>query len=137
MYMVRKLDTGTIYAMKVVGKEKLEGNAKLKQIYTERNILADMNHPFIVKLYYAFESQYNVHFVLEFCPGGELFYHMRNVHKLKEEQALFYFCEILLGLEHLHLNGIVYRDLKPENILLDLDGHVVLTDFGLSKMKMG
>jgi serum/glucocorticoid-regulated kinase 2 len=87
-------------------------------------------------MYYSFESGKYVHFVLEFCPGGELFFHMRNMQRLKEEQALFYFCEILLGLEHLHANGIVYRDLKPENILLDLDGHIVLTDFGLSKKDM-
>lgn len=70
---------------------------------------------------------------MDFCPGGELFYHLHNLGRLTEEQARFYISEILIGLEHLHSLEIVYRDLKPENILLDLDGHIRITDFGLSK----
>lgn len=71
--------------------------------------------------------------VLDFCPGGELFYHLVKHGKFPEKIAQFYFCEVLLALEYLHQKDIVYRDLKPENILLDIEGHVVLTDFGLSK----
>lgn len=71
--------------------------------------------------------------MLDFCPGGELFFHLRNLGRLTEDQARFYFAEILLGLEYLHQRDIIYRDLKPENVLLDLDGHIKLTDFGLSK----
>ena len=71
--------------------------------------------------------------VLDFCPGGELFYHLSKIGKLDEDIAKFYFWEVLLALEYLHTNGIIYRDLKPENILIDKDGHVMLTDFGLSK----
>ena len=74
---------------------------------------------------------------MDFCPGGELFFHLHNLGRLTEGQAMFYFAEILLGLEYLHSHSIVYRDLKPENVLLDLDGHVRLTDFGLSKEEMG
>ena len=70
---------------------------------------------------------------MDFCPGGELFYHLHNLGRLTEEQSRFYISEILLGLEYLHSHNIVYRDLKPENVLLDLDGHIKLTDFGLSK----
>lgn len=70
---------------------------------------------------------------MDFCPGGELFYHLHNLGRLTEEQARFYISEILLGLEYLHSLDILYRDLKPENILLDIDGHVKITDFGLSK----
>ena len=70
---------------------------------------------------------------MDFCPGGELFYHLHNLGRLTEDQARFYISEILLGLEYLHSLDIIYRDLKPENILLDLDGHVKITDFGLSK----
>lgn len=71
--------------------------------------------------------------VLDYCPGGEFFFHLSKNGRLDEEIARFYFCEVLLALEYLHENGIIYRDLKPENILLDAEGHVVLTDFGLSK----
>ena len=70
---------------------------------------------------------------MDFCPGGELFYHLHNLGRFTEEQARFYISEILLGLEYLHSKDVVYRDLKPENILLDLDGHIKITDFGLSK----
>lgn len=71
--------------------------------------------------------------VLDFCPGGELFYHLSKNGKLEEDIARFYFWEVLLALEYLHTNGIIYRDLKPENILINEEGHVILTDFGLSK----
>lgn len=73
---------------------------------------------------------------MDFCPGGELFYHLHNLGRLAEDQARFYISEILLGLEYLHDLNIAYRDLKPENILLDIDGHVKITDFGLSKENM-
>ena len=70
---------------------------------------------------------------MEFCPGGELFFHLNKHRPFPEEAAKFYFIEVLMGLEYLHSHDIVYRDLKPENVLLDVDGHVKLTDFGLSK----
>jgi serine/threonine protein kinase len=71
--------------------------------------------------------------VLEFCPGGELFYHLHRLGRLNEEQARFYFAEITLAMEYLHTEGIIYRDLKPENILIDYYGHVKLADFGTSR----
>jgi serine/threonine protein kinase len=74
---------------------------------------------------------------MDFCPGGELFYHLHNIGRLSEDQAKFYIAEILSGIEYLHGKDIVYRDLKPENILLDIDGHVRITDFGLSKEEIG
>ena len=67
-------------------------------------------------------------------PGGELFYHLRKVHRFKEEIARFYAAEILLGIQYMHENNFIYRDLKPENLLLDKQGHIKLTDFGLSKI---
>lgn len=68
--------------------------------------------------------------------GGELFFHLKKQKRFSEEITQFYAAEILLGLEYLHSNNIIYRDLKPENVLLDGEGHVRLTDFGLSKMLM-
>ena len=73
---------------------------------------------------------------MDFCPGGELFFHLHNIGRLNEQQARFYFAEIVLGLEHMHNKFVIYRDLKPENILIDIDGHIKLTDFGLSKDQM-
>ena len=71
---------------------------------------------------------------MEFVNGGELFYHLKQVKKgFDETRARFYASEMLLALEYLHNMGVVYRDLKPENILIDSEGHIRLTDFGLSK----
>ena len=75
-----------------------------------------------------------MNFVMDLCAGGELFYLLHQKGRLPEEIAKFYFAEILLGLEYIHSKGIVYRDLKPENVLIDIDGHIKLADFGLSKV---
>ena len=81
----------------------------------------------------CFETKDFFVFVMEYCHGGELFYHLRKIKKMNEEQALFYFSEICLGILYLHNEKIVYRDIKPENILLDLNGNIRIADFGLSK----
>lgn len=104
---------------------------------TERKILGDVKCPFIIDLHWSFQSKEYLHMVLDFCPGGELFYHLSRNGAMSERIAKFYFCEVLLALEYLHQNNILYRDLKPENILLDAEGHVVLTDFGLSLSNFG
>ena len=71
------------------------------------------------------------------CPGGELFYQLKKVKRMTEEQAKFYFLEIMIGLDHLHSKNIIYRDLKPENLLIGSDGHIRIADFGLAKPLMG
>lgn len=71
--------------------------------------------------------------VLDFCQGGELFYHLRTSQRFSENRARFYIAQIILALESLHQLGVIYRDLKPENVLLDEHGYVKITDFGLSK----
>ena len=72
---------------------------------------------------------------MDFLNGGELFYHLRRELRFTEERSKFYAAEMLLAIECLHSNGIIYRDLKPENVLLDNEGHLKLTDFGLSKIR--
>lgn len=70
---------------------------------------------------------------MEFVNGGELFHHIRKEGQFDEKRAAFYAAELILALDYLHEKGVIYRDLKPENVLLDADGHLRLTDFGLSK----
>lgn len=131
--LARKRDTGEYYAIKSIHKSLLLNNNNVQSVFTERNILASCQHPFIVSLYYTFQSQTKFYLCLEFVPGGDLFRHMSTHGQLSLDEARFYVAEISLALEFLHNIGVVYRDLTPENILLDEQGHIKLTDFGLSK----
>jgi len=131
--LVRKRDTQHVYAMKVLAKEDVIKRNQVEHTRTERNVLAYVRHPFIVTLRFAFQTKRKLYFVLDYCPGGELFFHLGRASKFEEARARFYAAQIVLALEYLHSRGIVYRDLKPENVLLDAEGNVALTDFGLSK----
>lgn len=131
--LVRKKDTGRLYAMKIMKKEKLLREQKIKPILNERLIMQKLNHPFVIRLYWSFQSKEELFFVMDICTGGEMFFHLGKVQKFTESQAKFYFTELLEGLEYIHSLDIVYRDIKPENILMDIDGHIKIADFGLSK----
>lgn len=135
VFLVKKLsgpDSGTYYAMKVLRKATLKVRDRVRS-KKERDILADVQHPFIVKLNYAFQTEGKLFLVLDFLRGGDLFTRLNKEVMFTEEDVKFYLAELLLALTHLHSLGIIYRDLKPENILLDEEGHIKLTDFGLSK----
>lgn len=86
-----------------------------------------------MKLQFSFQDEEHLFLIMDFINGGELFYHLQQCGKFSEERARFYSAEIILALDYLHKAGIVYRDVKPENILIDYEGHIKLTDFGLSK----
>lgn len=134
--LVKQACTGKLYAQKQFRKASLTVRKQLvEQTKTERSILESINrHPFVVKLYYAFQDHEKLYLILEYAQGGELFEHLRTERMFTEETAAFYMAEMVLALEHLHHTvGVVYRDLKPENCLLDSEGHLLLTDFGLSK----
>lgn len=122
------------YAMKVLKKKMLEQKKQINHTRTEREILEKIKHPFIVRLFFAFQTAEKLYLITEFIPGGEIFYHLRRAGCFNEERTKFYICEIVLALEYLHRKNIIYRDLKPENVLLSKDGHIKLTDFGLSKI---
>jgi len=122
-----------LFAMKMLKKESIVKRNQVEHTKTERTVLEAVSHPFIVTLRYAFQTPKRLFFVLEFCPGGELFFHLNRAGRFTEGRCRFYASEIVLAIEYLHKMDIIYRDLKPENILLDADGHVKLTDFGLSK----
>ncbi|CAG9312432.1 unnamed protein product [Blepharisma stoltei] len=131
--LVRKRDTQQVYAMKILKKKHLAAKNQIEHTRTERSILERIRHPYIVKLCYAFQNAQKLYFVLDYCPGGELFFHLNHAKRFDEERARFYAGCIILALEHLHKNDIVYRDLKPENVLIDAEGFAKITDFGLSK----
>ncbi|PRP82843.1 serine/threonine protein kinase [Planoprotostelium fungivorum] len=139
VYLVKHKESGKYFAMKVLDKHEMIERNKIKRVHTEREILSTADHPFIVTLHWSFQSQSHLYFVMECCQGGEFF---RMLQKqpgrcLKEDDVRFYAAEVLLALEYLHMKGFIYRDLKPENILLHQTGHVMLTDFDLSKQAPG
>jgi serine/threonine protein kinase len=133
VFLVLKEDSSELFAMKVLQKKFLKQTNQNQQTLTERNILANSDCPFLAKLFFSFQDKNRLYLVMEYLQGGELFFHLTNESTFSEPRARFYISEILVGLEFLHSQGIIYRDLKPENILLDSKGHVRLTDFGLCK----
>lgn len=134
VYLVRWKQNGRFYAMKLVDKEFILKHRKQELIQNERDIMSIINHPFAIQMLFCFEQRNFIVFVLEFCSGGELFYQLKQLKRMSEDQAQFYFTEICLAMLYLHQMGIIYRDIKPENILIDADGHVRIADFGLSKI---
>ncbi|XAR63263.1 Non-specific serine/threonine protein kinase [Bertholletia excelsa] len=134
VYLSELSGTRCYFAMKVMDKASLASRKKLTRAQTEREILQLLDHPFLPTLYTHFETDRFSCLVMEYCPGGDL-------HTLRQRQpgkhfseyaARFYAAEVLLGLEYLHMLGVVYRDLKPENVLVRDDGHIMLSDFDLS-----
>mmetsp|Transcript_25244 Transcript_25244/g.22249 ORF Transcript_25244/g.22249 Transcript_25244/m.22249 type:complete len:282 (+) Transcript_25244:387-1232(+) len=106
----------------------------IQSAYNEKYVLRNAHHPFIVRLRYSFHNENNVYLIMDYCPGGELYHHLKKLSALDEDVVKFYIAELVLALEYLHDHlNVIYRDLKPENILLDEKGHVCLIDFGLTK----
>jgi len=136
VFLVKKKvgsDSGAVYAMKVLRKEAIFARKQVAHTKAEKTILAKIQHPFIIRLHWAFQTDQKLYMILDYINGGELFFHLKNDGKFSEERVRIYAAEIASALSHLHSLDIVYRDLKPENILLNNDGHIVITDFGLSK----
>lgn len=135
VYLVREKETNKLYAMKVLSKKEMIQRNKIKRALAEQEILATSNHPFIVTLYHSFQSEDYLYLCMEYCMGGEFFRALqtRKSKCIPELDAKFYASEVVAALEYLHLMGFIYRDLKPENILLHQSGHIMLSDFDLSK----
>ena len=133
VWQVEMKSNHKVYALKILKKKDLVARKQVTHTNTERQILANIDHPFLVSLRFAFQTKTKLYMVMDFFNGGELFYHLQKEGKFTENRAKFYSAEILLAIECLHDHNITYRDLKPENILLDQSGHIKITDFGLSK----
>ena len=129
---VRFKQTGQIFAMKILNKNFLIKHKFLKHAISECNILKKSSSPFIITLHYAFQTPENLYMILDYCPGSDLDLHIQ-FRVFEEEEAKFYIAELILAIEYLHINNILYRDLKPENILIYSDGHIKLADFGLAR----
>ena len=134
--LVRLKANKKLYAMKILDKNMLKQRKQQIHTKTERDLMVKINCPFIVNIKSAFQDEFKLYIVSEFLQGGDLFFHLHEKKNtvFPEEKAKFYVMELVIALDFLHKNNMVYRDLKPENILLDSQGHIKLTDFGLSKI---
>ncbi|CAD8199617.1 unnamed protein product [Paramecium pentaurelia] len=133
VYLVKQKKNGQFFAMKIIDKSFILKNNKESMINNEKWIMSNLDSQFLTRLHCSFETKYYLVFVMDYCHGGELFFHLRKMGTLNEEVAKQYFGQLCLAIHYLHQQNIIYRDLKPENILLDIDGYIKLSDFGLSK----
>ena len=132
--LVRFKSKDTLYAMKILSKNQIKIKHQEEHTKTERDLMVKINNPFIVNIKFAFQDDSKLYIVSDFMQGGDMFYHLHSQKKFEESRAKFYAIELILGLEYLHKNSMIYRDLKPENILMDSKGHLKISDFGLSKI---
>nr|AML79482.1 putative LOV domain-containing protein [Typhonium blumei] len=134
VHLVELVGTGEYFAMKAMDKNVILNRNKVHRARAEREILDVLDHPFLPTLYASFQTKTHICLITDYCPGGELFIllDMQPLKVLREDAVRFYAAEVIIALEYLHYQGIIYRDLKPENILIQSDGHISLTDFDLS-----
>eukprot|EP01029_Cantina_marsupialis_P031470 TRINITY_DN907_c0_g2_i1.p1 TRINITY_DN907_c0_g2~~TRINITY_DN907_c0_g2_i1.p1 ORF type:complete len:401 (+),score=59.56 TRINITY_DN907_c0_g2_i1:85-1203(+) len=131
--MVKLKETGDIFAMKVLKKEMVIQRKQYEHTLSERRILSNISHPFIVSLRFAFQTDHKLYMVFDFFNGGEIYHYLSRLGCFPEDRSRFYAAQIVCALDYLHKQNIVYRDLKPENLILDSSGYLRVTDFGLSK----
>ncbi|XP_044317929.1 serine/threonine-protein kinase N isoform X10 [Drosophila rhopaloa] len=127
------------YAIKALKKGDIIARDEVESLLSEKRIFEvanAMRHPFLVNLYSCFQTDQHVCFVMEYAAGGDLMMHI-HTDVFLEPRAVFYAACVVLGLQYLHENKIIYRDLKLDNLLLDTDGYVKIADFGLCKEGMG
>lgn len=129
--LARKEDTGSLYAMKTLRKKDVLLRNQVAHVKAERDILAEADNEWVVRLYYSFQDKDNLYFVMEYIPGGDMMSLLIRLGIFKEELAQFYIAELTCAVESVHKMGFIHRDIKPDNILIDRDGHIKLTDFGL------
>nr|AML78772.1 putative LOV domain-containing protein [Platyspermation crassifolium] len=134
VHLVELNGTGELFAMKAMDKGMMLNRNKVHRACAEREILDLLDHPFLPALYASFQTKTHICLITDYCPGGELFVLLdrQPLKVLREDAVRFYAVEVIVALEYLHCQGIIYRDLKPENVLIQSTGHVALTDFDLS-----
>ncbi|WOG96941.1 hypothetical protein DCAR_0416280 [Daucus carota subsp. sativus] len=134
VFLARKRATGDLFAIKVLKKADMIRKNAVESILAERDILISVRNPFVVRFFYSFTGRDNLYLVMEYLNGGDLYSLLKNLGCLEEDMARVYIAELVLALEYLHSLNVIHRDLKPDNLLIGPDGHIKLTDFGLSKV---
>ncbi|KAL9268244.1 Serine/threonine-protein kinase 38-like protein, partial [Drosera capensis] len=129
----REKKSGNIYAMKKLKKLEMLTRGQVEHVRAERNVLAEVDSHYIVKLYYSFQDADYLYLIMEYLPGGDVMTLLMREETLTETVARFYVAQSVLAIESIHKHNYVHRDIKPDNLLLDANGHMKLSDFGLCK----
>lgn len=129
--LVQKVDTKKLYAMKTLRKADVLRRNQVAHVKAERDILAEADNEWVVKLFFSFQDEENLYFVMEYIPGGDMMSLLIKLGTFPEHLTLFYIAELVCAIESVHKMGFIHRDIKPDNILISADGHIKLTDFGL------
>ena len=127
------IPNGDIVAIKKMKKEEMHKKNQVLHVRAERDVLSEAKNEWIVDLKFSFQDQNYLYLGMEFLPGGDLMSLLMARDILPEQEAKFYAAEIVLAIESVHKLDCIHRDLKPDNVLIDADGHIKLSDFGLSK----
>ena len=127
------IPTGDIVAIKKMKKEEMHKKNQVLHVRAERDVLSEAKNQWIVELKFSFQDQKFLYLGMEYLPGGDLMTLLMARDILPEEDAKFYAVEMVLAIESVHEMGCIHRDLKPDNVLIGKDGHIKLSDFGLSK----
>ncbi|KAJ1536608.1 Serine/threonine-protein kinase, partial [Nowakowskiella sp. JEL0078] len=131
--LTQKKDSGKVYAMKTLRKSEMIKKDQLAHVKAERDVLAEsINTPWVVQLYYSFQDVQYLYLIMEFLPGGDLMTLLIKEDTFPEDVTRFYMAECVSAIESIHNLGFLHRDIKPDNLLIDRDGHIKLSDFGLS-----
>uniref|UniRef100_A0A915PVX1 Serine/threonine-protein kinase tricornered n=1 Tax=Setaria digitata TaxID=48799 RepID=A0A915PVX1_9BILA len=129
--LVQKIDTGHVYAMKILRKTEMLEKEQTAHVRAERDILSEADCEWVVKMYFSFQDPLNLYLVMEFLPGGDMMTLLIKKDTLSEDATKFYIAEAALAIQAIHNLNFIHRDIKPDNLLLDSKGHIKLSDFGL------
>ncbi|XP_034079339.1 serine/threonine-protein kinase 32C isoform X2 [Gymnodraco acuticeps] len=130
--IVQKRDTEKMYAMKYMNKQQCVERDEVRNVFRELEILQEIEHIFLVNLWYSFQDEEDMFMVVDLLLGGDLRYHLQQNVQFSEDAVKLYLCEMTLALDYLQNQHIIHRDVKPDNILLDEQGHAHLTDFNIA-----
>ncbi|XP_041921991.1 serine/threonine-protein kinase 32C-like isoform X4 [Alosa sapidissima] len=130
--IVQKKDTEKMYAMKYMNKHQCIERDEVRNVFRELEILQEIEHVFLVNLWYSFQDEEDMFMVVDLLLGGDLRYHLQQNVQFSEDAVKVYLCEMTLALDYLQSQHIIHRDIKPDNILLDEQGHAHLTDFNIA-----
>nr|XP_046227078.1 serine/threonine-protein kinase greatwall isoform X2 [Scatophagus argus] len=136
VYLARKTSNSRLYAIKVMKKADMVDKNMMGQMKAERDALALSKSPFVVHLFYSLQTATKIYLVMEYLIGGDVKSLLHIYGYFDQDMSVKYIAEVALALDYLHRHGIIHRDLKPDNMLISNEGHIKLTDFGLSKVKL-